>query len=116
MRQLERLVLRARERALASDARISVLSAEHVDSRDIEGTPLRPSSGQVPSSQLLDTWQNLQDERERLEQREQKLIRDALVRSSGVVARAARELGIARTTLSSRVEALGLRVRPPVPS
>jgi len=37
------------------------------------------------------------------------LLREALGRSDGVVARAARELGMARTTLSSRIDALGLR-------
>jgi transcriptional regulator with GAF, ATPase, and Fis domain len=109
MRQLERLVLRARERALASDAMISLLTDEHVDPRDVEGSSKRRAPAQSKLGQPTDTWQTLQDERERLEQREQQLIRDALIRSSGVVAHAARELGIARTTLSSRVETLGLR-------
>ncbi|HET7540511.1 MAG TPA: sigma 54-interacting transcriptional regulator [Polyangiaceae bacterium] len=108
MRQLERLVLRARERALSRDASTSVLCTEHVDPRDLEGSSLRrtPVPPLPPST---DTWQSLQDERDRLELREQQLIRDALMRSSGVIAHAARELGIARTTLSSRVETLGLR-------
>ena len=109
MRQLERLVLRARERALASDRAISVLSAEHVDPRDIEGSSLRRATAHGASLQSSDTWQKLQDERERLDTREQQLIREALMRSSGIVAHAARELGIARTTLSGRVETLGLR-------
>ena len=109
MRQLERVVLRARERALQRDATACVLSAEHVDPRDIEGAALRRTPTQSAPGTPPDTWQILQDERERLDRREQQLIRDALTRSSGVVAHAARELGIARTTLSSRVEALGLR-------
>ncbi|HKO49370.1 MAG TPA: sigma 54-interacting transcriptional regulator [Polyangiaceae bacterium] len=115
MRQLERLVHRARERALACDAASSVLSAEHVDPRDIEGSSMRRMPAPSGLGQSRDTWQMLQDERERLERREQQLIRDALTRSAGVVAHAARELGMARTTLSSRVETLGLRVlRSPI--
>jgi len=108
IRQLERLVLRARERALSSDASTSVLSTEHVDPRDLEGSSLRRAAAQTLAPKP-DTWQTLQDERDQLEQREQQLIREALIRSSGVIAHAARELGIARTTLSSRIETLGLR-------
>ena len=109
MRQLERTVRRARDNALLRDPLACVLTAEHVDPRDTEDISARDASQSLALAGS-DTWQKLQDERERLEQREQTLIRTALARASGVVAHAARELGVARTTLSSRVEALGLRM------
>jgi len=37
------------------------------------------------------------------------VLRTALTSSGGVVAKAAREVGIARTTFSSRLDALGIR-------
>jgi transcriptional regulator with GAF, ATPase, and Fis domain len=51
----------------------------------------------------------LQAERDALDEREQSMLRKALADSGGVVAQAARELGIARTTLSHRIDALGIR-------
>jgi sigma-54 specific flagellar transcriptional regulator A len=48
-------------------------------------------------------------ERERLEELETALLKQALDESGGVVAHAARVLGVARTTLASRIDALGLR-------
>jgi transcriptional regulator with PAS, ATPase and Fis domain len=55
-----------------------------------------------------EAWEQLQAERARLDDREVEVLRDALARNGGVVAHAAKELGIARTTLAGRVEALGL--------
>ncbi len=52
-------------------------------------------------------WRDLQRERLALEQREAALIRRTLRRTHGVVAHAARALGIARTTLASRLERYG---------
>ena len=54
-------------------------------------------------------WQRLQAQREQLAQREGEMIRDALAQCGGVISYAARELGMARTTLASRIEVLGVR-------
>ncbi|HZN93519.1 MAG TPA: sigma 54-interacting transcriptional regulator [Myxococcales bacterium] len=109
VRQLERLILRARDRAVAEDNRAIALTPEHVEPRDLEvdiegssAVPLR-EGGSPPS------WAELQRQRAQLDEAEIATIRAALRRSGGVVAKAARELGVPRTTLSSRIAALGLQ-------
>jgi len=114
VRQLERVITRARERALSRDAEANVLTPEHLDARDLDGVPVSDlpgtSDSTPPHSESLGVvWQRLQAEREQIDQREQRLIRQALAAASGVVAKAARELGIARTTLASRIDAVGVR-------
>ena len=108
IRQLEWAIARARERALARDPDASVLLAEHLEPRDAGGY-VDPASPVDTEESLVAAWQHLQAERVALEQREKQVLRDALDQSAGVIAQAARELGIARTTLSSRMDALGLR-------
>lgn len=108
VRQLEWAIARARERAVARDPAATVLLAEHFEGRDAGGyADLTPPAGSGES--LLVAWQRLQGERRALDQRESHFLREALSRSQGVVAQVAREIGIARTTLSSRIDALGLR-------
>jgi transcriptional regulator with GAF, ATPase, and Fis domain len=111
VRQLERAIERARERALLRDAEATLLTPEHLESRDVDHASIDAAQGAAPAAgePLGTTWQKLQAERERLEQSEQALLKKALADSGGVVAQAARELGIARTTLSSRIDALGIR-------
>jgi transcriptional regulator with GAF, ATPase, and Fis domain len=111
VRQLERAIERARERALARDAEATVLAPEHLESRDVDHVSLQAAESAPPGAPepLGTTWQKLQAEREKLEEREQSLLKKALEEAGGVVAAAARELGIARTTLSSRIDALGIR-------
>ena len=58
---------------------------------------------------LTDRWQRMHADRATLEALEEQLLRDALAEAGGVVAHAARALGVARTTLASRLEALGIR-------
>lgn len=58
---------------------------------------------------IASAWQKLRDERARLDAEEAALILQALANAKGVVALAARELGIARTTLASRLKVLGVR-------
>jgi len=53
----------------------------------------------------------MQSERARVDEGEQAVIRRALAEANGVVAHAARALGIARTTLASRLEVLGMKGR-----
>jgi DNA-binding NtrC family response regulator len=111
VRQLERAVERARERAVARDPEATVLTPEHLEARDVDHASLEAPtvSGPAAAEPLGATWQKLQAERSKLDEREQSVLRQALTQSGGVVAQAARELGIARTTLSSRIDVLGIR-------
>ena len=111
VRQLERVVQRAAERARADDPSAEEIFAAHVAASDLEGAvsdPPRTPLSLAPES-LADTWRTLLSERAALEVREAETIRAMLQKHGGVVAYAARELGVARTTLASRIEALGLK-------
>ncbi|MCI0571518.1 MAG: sigma 54-interacting transcriptional regulator [Myxococcaceae bacterium] len=123
MRQLERLVHRARERALARDPNAVELRPEHLDLHALEHTdrpppaaasPARvvPLNAPTPAAPVAEAWQALQARRAALEAEERQLLQRALDAHGGVVAHAARELGLARTTLSSRLSALGGEARP----
>jgi transcriptional regulator with GAF, ATPase, and Fis domain len=111
VRQLERAVERARDRAVHRDPDATLLTPEHLEARDLGQVPVaalassEPVAGDAPSV----TWQKLQAERTRIDEREQALLRNALADANGVVAQAARDLGIARTTLAHRLDALGIR-------
>ena len=112
VRQLERAVERARERAVARDPEATVLTPEHLESRDVDHASIaeaQDSPSSPPDEPLGATWQKLQAARAHLDEREQAVLKQALAQSGGVVAQAARELGIARTTLSSRIDTLGIR-------
>mgnify|MGYP001473010663 CR=1 FL=1 len=122
IRQLERVVLRARERAVARDPEASELMPGHFEARDLDG--VSPTEAAAPPSQApsqgeasmdeapsSSAWQRLQAGRARIDEAEQAMVRRALAEANGVVAQAARTLGIARTTLSSRLDILGLRGR-----
>ncbi|HEY8038799.1 MAG TPA: sigma 54-interacting transcriptional regulator [Polyangiaceae bacterium] len=113
VRQLERVIVRARDRAVSRDGEAATLTPEHIEARDLEQAtmPAGPSGASGPPDAPGVVWQRLQAERGRIDEREASVIRDALTRNDGVIAHAARELGIARTTLSDRINALGLRVR-----
>jgi transcriptional regulator with GAF, ATPase, and Fis domain len=110
VRQLERAIERARERAVARDPESAVLTPEHLHPGDLGSHVFEPAApnGSTPES-LGTTWRRLQGERAKLDEREEDLLRKALRESDGVVAQAARELGIARTTLSSRIDILRIR-------
>jgi transcriptional regulator with GAF, ATPase, and Fis domain len=121
VRQLERVVERARERAITRDQNADTLTPEHLDPRDMEralraapasASQMPPStqSGPVslPSGSAHEAWQKLQEERARMEAMEQRVIQQALDEHDGVVAHAARGLGVARSTLISRMETLGI--------
>lgn len=113
VRQLERIVQRARDRALSKDPTGRVLRVEHVDWQSVGGAPATTTSRartDEPTEQqsLAARWQNLGARRAELDAAETETIRQALTESDGVISKAARALGIARTTLSNRVSALGL--------
>ncbi|HEV3189716.1 MAG TPA: sigma 54-interacting transcriptional regulator [Polyangiaceae bacterium] len=111
VRQLERAIERARERAVARDPEATVLTPEHLEARDVDhALAAAATTPDAPAEALGVTWQRLQADRDKLDEREQSVLRQALAQSGGVVAQAARELGIARTTLSSRIDVLGIRV------
>lgn len=107
IRQLEHAIERARERAVARDPEANLLMPEHFEARDL-GSPMPPPGEPAGHAEPLSSvWQRLQGERGAIDEREQDVIRQALSKTGGVVAHAARELGIARTTLASRLESLG---------
>lgn len=108
VRQLERAVVRARERALARDPDAESLLVEHFDVRDI-GSDSNDESASAAPATVGSRWQRLQRERSRMDDEEKDLLREALNATNGVVSQMARDLGIARTTLASRLDALGLR-------
>lgn len=121
VRQLERVVMRARERALQRDPEATELVPEHFEARDLDG--MSPSEAAVASARtsspetapaseaLSSTWQRLQGDRARIDEAEQAVVRRAMAEAGGVVAHAARSLGIARTTFASRLDMLGMRGR-----
>ncbi len=112
VRQLERVVARARERALSRDPVARELVPEHLEARDLDGIDPRSATGPAPKSlSPASAWQALQAERARIDERELDVLRATLLRNGNVVAHAARELGIARTTLAGRLDGLGLRAR-----
>ncbi len=113
VRQLEHAVERARERAAARDPECQELLPEHFAARDLDGASLDGALADAPGEPqpLGARWQKVHADRAMLEELEKDVLRQALDESDGVVAHAARALGIARTTLSSRLDALA--IRPP---
>ena len=111
IRQLERVILRARDRARLRDRRGREIDIVDVDLRGVGNvaTNARPQHATHDKASIAQRWKAWSEQRVVLEADEEAIIREALLESGGVVARAARKLGIARTTLSSRVQALGLQ-------
>jgi DNA-binding NtrC family response regulator len=109
VRELEWAIRRARDRAVVRDRTAVEVRPEDLAELDavesIRGAQLAQTAS--PASPA-DTWKQLQEQRSRLEEREVEVLRDTLARHGGVVAHAAKDLGIARTTLAGRVDALGL--------
>jgi len=109
VRQLERAVERAMQRAASRDPGATELLPEHFEPRDLGALSTEPAGLPAADEPLGTVWQRLQADRGRIDEREQEVIRQALQQSGGVVAHASRALGIARTTLNSRIDALGMR-------
>jgi transcriptional regulator with GAF, ATPase, and Fis domain len=95
LRQLEAALRRAIAWAHGEDTGATVLGAAH----------LTLDAG----SSFRRRWERLRDERRRLDAVERALVEEVMGEVGGVVAYAARELGVPRTTLASRLDALGLR-------
>jgi len=118
VRQLEHVIHYARDRAVSLEPRATELRPEHVVLRELSALSRRPSAAprSTPPAaplgpNLTDRWQRMHADRANLEALEEQLLRDALAEAGGVVAHAARALGVARTTLASRLEALGIRAQ-----
>jgi anaerobic nitric oxide reductase transcription regulator len=113
IRQLDAVLQRARERALARNPAATSIEIEHLEARDLRVSALPGGGARTSESttapggeELAARWQRLHADRERLDGLERDLIEAALARHGGVVARAARELGMARTSLVSRMQTL----------
>jgi anaerobic nitric oxide reductase transcription regulator len=121
VRQLEFLIQRARDRALAADGGATRLTRDHVTPADLDRDSLDVSLGAntedeprrqgiaVDPSTLGQAWQHMTEQRTDVEALEREIIATALRKYGGVVARAARELGVPRTSLLSRMHTLGVR-------
>lgn len=106
LRQLEMLLRRARDRALAEDESCDELDTRHVLDRELSGPSTRDD--RMPS-----TLEAVQARRDRLDEQEREILAGVLVEHGGIVAKAARALDMPRTSLISRMERLGLRGRGP---
>jgi sigma-54 specific flagellar transcriptional regulator A len=115
IRQLEAVVRRARDRALLRDEAADELQPQDFEPGDF-GTPTLPATapdaGEPPPAatptDLAGRWTAIQAQRTRCDDSEKQLLAAALDQCQGVVARAARELGIPRTTLIGRLKLLGM--------
>jgi transcriptional regulator with GAF, ATPase, and Fis domain len=101
---------RARLRALVRDPAGELIGAADLDLRE-PGVPDGPSASAAAAlpADLGSAWRTLVQARTELDARERALIEDALTRHDGVVARAAQDLGVPRTSLISRMQTLGVR-------
>ena len=111
IRQLERVILRARERAVARDPGTTTLVVGHFEARDLgaETAAVAQTLAVEDGGTVANRWQRLQTARARLDDDEKDILREAVNTARGVVAHAARDLGVARTTLSGRLAALGVK-------
>jgi Nif-specific regulatory protein len=67
--------------------------------------------GEDSAPETVESWEALLRERSQLDEAERRIVGEILRKHGGVVARAARELGMARSTLVSRLEALGIAAK-----
>jgi transcriptional regulator with GAF, ATPase, and Fis domain len=103
VRELEWTMRRARDRAVLRDAGTNEIMVD--DLGELVGAAESVRGAEL-STDPADAWLRLQEAKAKLEEREGEMLREVLERHDGVVAHAAKELGIARTTLAGRVEAL----------
>lgn len=102
LRQLELVILRARDRALTTDRDAEQIDVAELESRELSG--VRTSA--PATADLAGRWRGLVEQRERLDEVERELLDEALTKHQGVITRAAQELGIGRTSFSSRAQTL----------
>ncbi|MFT3706085.1 MAG: sigma 54-interacting transcriptional regulator [Archangium sp.] len=106
-RQLESTLRRAMSLALLEDRDGERLGLTHVEPLpEVAARTSVPSEDPpaAPASNLVE----VQQQREALDAREREVLKAALARAGGVVSKAARDLGLPRTSLLSRMASLGL--------
>lgn len=116
VRQLAMTIGRARERALAKDSSALSLELQHLRGRDFYAPLLpKPHAEQrqrnTKVGQGAEGYAELERARKELDERERELLQHELRQHGGVVARVARTLKIPRTTVTSRLERLGIERR-----
>lgn len=112
VRQLERVILRARDRARARDPQAAQLALEHVEPRELGAASTAPSA-RPPGIErsAAARFAMVQRERALLETTEREVLAELVATHGGVISKVARALGLPRSTLVSRLEALGLDPR-----
>ncbi len=112
IRQLALATRQARRRAEIDAPGARTIDVSHFTLEGGVGTR-RPSPllSESPPADLAGHYRAIQAARQELEARERTLMKRALSDHKGNVAATARTLGMARTTLASRLDALGLRGR-----
>jgi DNA-binding NtrC family response regulator len=117
VRELEALLSRARGRALAQDPETEVLASTHFDGEPaLAGACLAPpdagAARAVPDgADVGERFAALGRRRDALADEERSILAAALEAEGGVVSRAARRLGIPRTTLLHRLRVHDLAVK-----
>lgn len=117
IRELEAVLERARNRALAEDASAAVIRGKHLDlpapatSRPEQDAPGAARSEPPPTGAVRERWEDLAVRRAELDAVEREIIRDALRKCNGVVAHTAKELSLSRTSLISRMAVLDINPR-----
>ena len=114
IRELESVMQRAKNRALAADEQANTIETRHLDLaapdasvRAIPDSP-RPTTDATPRQAVKERWEQLTERRDELEAMERAIIQDTLFKYRGVVAKAARELSVSRTGLISRMATLDI--------
>lgn len=111
VRQLERVILRARDRARARDPQSTELALEHVEPRDLGGLGGKTEAPRSTARSSVDRWAAVQRERALLETTEREVLAQLVAEHGGVISKVARAVSLPRSTLVSRLEALGLDPR-----
>jgi DNA-binding NtrC family response regulator len=123
IRQLQAVIRRARDRAVAEGVSDGMLQVSHLGAPPRRERAPRPTSAAwqatptinlndaspcVSSSSTEDRWQELQSQRSTLDELERELIDQAMRENRGVVAHAAKQLQVSRTSLLSRMATLSV--------
>jgi DNA-binding NtrC family response regulator len=120
VRELEGMVQRAMERAVSGEPDCTVLRPEHLvpsetgrsrlrlPEADAATVPPLSAGFRIDPEELADTWDRFQAERRQLDDLERQLIDMSMKRNHGVISHAARDLGLPRTSLISRMDTLGM--------
>jgi transcriptional regulator with GAF, ATPase, and Fis domain len=113
VRELEWMVRRARDRACVRDPRATEIGLSDFGELGLGERVERAQSSAKSEGSSAEAWQRLQEQRTLIDQREADILRETLERHEGVIAHAAKELGLARTTLAGRMEALRMPRKGP---